>query len=365
MTSKFRKLLKNPGFFFRDYFNKRYPIINCELKITEDEETAIFHTENLIHKIESQFALNYDVDIVYTWVNDKDTEWQEKKNSFLPKVHIDNVALNDARFEDHNELYYSVLSVKKNLPWVRNIYIVSDNQKPIWLNEFKHVFLIDHKDIIDHNFLPTFNSHVIEAHLHKIPNLSENFIYFNDDVMVAKPLSRLHFFRNNGLSSLFLSNKSLREMQNKGVETPTLRASFNSKKILLDRFDCDIDYPLVHTYIPLKKSIFEKVYSENLNRIHEFLPNKFRKDNDLNLASFFVPWFMYWEGKSVISTEICYYFNIRSPYAMTQYKKLLNLKGKELCPHSFCVNDFKSSCNDVKNFDENLNKFLTQYFTNV
>lgn len=52
---------------------------------------------------------------------------------------------------------------------------------------------MDHREIIDHDYLPTFNSHVIEANLHKIPNLSEHFIYFNDDVFVAKPLQKAIF----------------------------------------------------------------------------------------------------------------------------------------------------------------------------
>ena len=52
---------------------------------------------------------------------------------------------------------------------------------------------MDHREIIEQEYLPTFNSHVIEANLHKIPNLSEHFIYFNDDVFVAKLYRRAIF----------------------------------------------------------------------------------------------------------------------------------------------------------------------------
>ena len=34
--------------------------------------------------------------------------------------------------------------------------------------------------------LPTFSSPAIEAHLHRIPGLSDKFIYLNDDVMFGK-----------------------------------------------------------------------------------------------------------------------------------------------------------------------------------
>ncbi len=34
--------------------------------------------------------------------------------------------------------------------------------------------------------LPTFSSPSIEAHLHRIPGLSDKFLYLNDDVMFGK-----------------------------------------------------------------------------------------------------------------------------------------------------------------------------------
>ena len=42
--------------------------------------------------------------------------------------------------------------------------------------------IIDHVQIFPNaSHLPTFNSRAIESHLHRIPGLSENFLYFNDD----------------------------------------------------------------------------------------------------------------------------------------------------------------------------------------
>ena len=34
--------------------------------------------------------------------------------------------------------------------------------------------------------LPTFSSPAIESHLHRIPGLSDKFIYLNDDVMFGR-----------------------------------------------------------------------------------------------------------------------------------------------------------------------------------
>lgn len=365
MKRKFKKLIKNPEIFFRDFLIKRYPVINCEQKFTESEEAAVAIVEHKLHEIESKITLQneFPVDIVYTWVNDQDSEWQKKKLKF-ENINLACENSNDsARFANHNELYYSVLSVKKYMPWVRKIFIVTDNQKPGWLFEDEKIEIIDHSEIVDNQFLPTFNSHVIEANLYKIKGLAEHFIYFNDDVFVAKPLKKEHFFRKNGIASIFASEKSLQEMENKGVKTATLLASKNCNDILNKNYSISIDLPLSHTYVPLKKSTFKSCFERYEKEFFDFLNNKFRGKNDLNLATFLVPWSMYLEGQSVITPEICYYFNIRSNNALAQYRKILQAKKEGKVPHSFCANDFTANSKDI-NFDasKNLNCFLDSFF---
>lgn len=362
-VKKINKFLKNPGIFFRDFLINRYPVINCEQRFTESEEEAVYLVQQHLYELEKKITVqNFDVDIVYTWVNDKDEEWLNKKKQFSNHDVACSGSADKARFENHNELYYSVLSVKNFLPWVRNIYIVTDNQRPDWLGNEENIFIIDHHDIIDDQYLPTFNSHVIEANLHKIPGLAEKFIYFNDDVMVAKSLEKEHFFRKNGTASIFASKKSLQDMVQRGVKTATLIASENSNKILIKNHGISIDNPLVHTYVPLNKSSFEKCWEDNLLCIQSFLSNKYRSENDLNMATFLVPWSMYIQGESVITSEICYYFNIRSPHANMQYKKLLELRVKNQSPHSICVNDFKSG-NQETDYQIHLENFLIKYFS--
>lgn len=367
MKNKIVKLIKNPGYFFRDFFIKKYPIINCEQKYIENQEVAVQVMEEQLWKIETsiEFSENKEVDAVFTWVNARDDQWLHKKNSYLKnaKLGCENSA-DDARFEDHNELYYSVNAVKKYLPWIRKIYIVTDNQKPDWLSDSDdQIIIVDHTEIIDSKFLPTFNSHVIEANLHKIKNLSENFIYFNDDVFVAKYLDKEHFFRKNGIASFFLSMKNLETMKEKGVFTATLKASLNSRNILMKNTGIDPKQTLVHSYVPLKKSIFKEVWGQHESRISEFLSNKFRGENDLNLATFLVPWLMYIHGQSVITSEICYYFNIRSNHALQQYKKLINMRSNTILAHSFCANDFstlgKQNSRDV---GQDLIQMLSKYY---
>lgn len=55
-------------------------------------------------------------------------------------------------------------------------------QKPERLNEnHPKLVLMNHKDYIPSDYLPTFNSQTIKLNLHRIPDLSEKFVLFIDD----------------------------------------------------------------------------------------------------------------------------------------------------------------------------------------
>ena len=122
------------------------------------------------------------IDIVFTYVNGLDSAWLENK-----KIHQEtdskNKHFNSAiRYVGINEIYYSVKNVIKFMPWVNNIFIITDNQvPPLGEDILKRVKIIDHTEIIPAKLLPVFFSDVIESFVHNIPGLSEIFIYSNDD----------------------------------------------------------------------------------------------------------------------------------------------------------------------------------------
>ncbi|XP_048726912.2 N-acetylglucosamine-1-phosphotransferase subunits alpha/beta-like isoform X2 [Ostrea edulis] len=96
--------------------------------------------------------------------------------------------ISSSRFEDNDELRYSLRSVEKYAPWVRHVFIVTNGQIPHWLDlENPRVTIVTHEDIFPNkSHLPTFSSPAIEANIHRIPGLSKKFIYMNDDVMFGK-----------------------------------------------------------------------------------------------------------------------------------------------------------------------------------
>jgi len=134
------------------------------------------------------------IDIVLPWVDNTDSGWQD---SF--QKHRDNKGDNSAsRFRDWNLLKYWFRSVEKYAPWFGQIHFITSGELPGWLNiEHPQLNWIKHQDYIPSQYLPTFSSHTIELNLHHIKELSDKFVYFNDDCFLTKPVEQSRFFKND------------------------------------------------------------------------------------------------------------------------------------------------------------------------
>ena len=139
------------------------------------------------------------IDAVITWVDGADPKHKEKiaRYSKTPKF----VATKefDKRFTNVEEVKYVVHSILKYAPFVRKIFIVTDEQTPAFLlnnDKYSSVELVDHKTIFkgQEDCLPVFNSRSIETKLYAIPDLAEHFIYFNDDMFLLNPTTAEDFF---------------------------------------------------------------------------------------------------------------------------------------------------------------------------
>ena len=138
---------------------------------------------------------NLKIDLVYCWCDIKDKNFRETKNKLANELNIEPDSNNFCRFIDNSELKYSLRSVEKNIPWINKIYIVTNQQIPNWLNtNHKKIKIIDHTLIIPEHARPNFNSNAIEHCIVNIPNLSEFFLYANDDCFFLKEVSPQFFF---------------------------------------------------------------------------------------------------------------------------------------------------------------------------
>lgn len=145
--------------------------------------------------------LDFPVDIVYLWCNSNDKQWRARKNEELKKYNkpLDNDATNECRFINNDELIYSLRSLEKYASWINNIFIVTDNQIPEQIDtDNPKIHIIDHTQILPKEALPTFNASAIETALHNISNLSEHFLFANDDMFFGRPVSKNFFFNEDG-----------------------------------------------------------------------------------------------------------------------------------------------------------------------
>lgn len=137
------------------------------------------------------------IDFVVTWVDMDDPEWKKEFLRWSGRGEQEANGVSDARFRDYGFLRYWFRGIEKFAPWVRKIHFVTSGQVPDWLDTSNpRLNLVSHKDFIPEEFLPTFNSVVIERYMHRIPGLSEKFVYFNDDFYIIRPVSPERFFRN-------------------------------------------------------------------------------------------------------------------------------------------------------------------------
>jgi UDP-N-acetylglucosamine-lysosomal-enzyme len=115
--------------------------------------------------------------------------------------------LSASRFEDNEELRYSLRSVERHAPWIRHVFIVTNGQIPSWLNlDYERVTVVTHAEIFPNaSHLPTFSSPAIESHLHRIPGLSDRFIYMNDDVMFGRDVWPDDFISPSGRQKIYLT----------------------------------------------------------------------------------------------------------------------------------------------------------------
>lgn len=138
--------------------------------------------------------MSQGIDFVITWVDGNDPEWRAEKAKYSPNKDADD---KDIRYRDMELLKYWFRGVEKYAPWVRKIHFVTWGHVPEWLNvNHPKLHIVRHEDYIPGNYLPVFNSNVLEIYMHKIADLSENFVYFNDDCFLINEVSETHFFKD-------------------------------------------------------------------------------------------------------------------------------------------------------------------------
>lgn len=216
------------------------------------------------------------IDLVYLWVNNNDSEWVKKRGKYdVSGTNKDAVSI--CRFYNNDELKYSLRSVSQNLSWINNIYIITDNQVPDWLNTSNNrINIVNHSDIIPSDYLPLFNSCAIESRIPYIEELSEFFIYANDDMFFWKPIKPDFFF--NEEKPIYIAGKRIVKKEYKHLYGYTVARMY---KLVKTRYGVDIPFFPHHNADPYRKSLFLTCIKEFQEDFDKTLSNRFRAMSDV------------------------------------------------------------------------------------
>ena len=235
----------------------------------------------------------FDIDLVYLWCDDNDEKWAAKRNAFLGA--ISNVETNcKGRWANNDELKYSLRSVEKYAPWIRRVFIVTDNQIPDWLDVSNpKIQIVDHKEILPEEALPCYNTCVIDYFLYKIPELAEHFLFANDDTFFNTYLEPGFFFKKDGYPIVRLERKFWGKLSYlwkkiKKRQLGTYRQTIlNSAKLVehkFGKFYSGLPHHNIDSY--LRNDFQHAAEQEFNNEISPTIKNHIRNNNDFNRIVF-------------------------------------------------------------------------------
>ena len=306
------------------------------------------------------FDVTGPIDVVYTWVDGEDPEWNAQRLAALgvPEEQRTAAATHAARFRSHDELRYSLRSLEMFAPWVRRVHIVTAGQVPEWLDvDHPRLRLVDHREMFsDPSALPVFNSHAIESQLHHIPGLAERYLYMNDDVFFGRPVAPDLFFHGNGLAKFFMSSALMDAHDHKPDDSPVTSAAKNNRALIGERFGRRVTHQFQHTPHPQLRSVLEQMEQEHPDVFARVAASPFRHPDDLSISSALHHYYAYALGRAVPGRLGYLYLDLAHPRAGARLRRLLRDREFDV----FCLNDSPAVGEEGRG--ELLGEFLERYF---
>ena len=247
------------------------------------------------------------IDLVLPWVDGNDPAWRAEKDKY-----DENKMVSDVRYESWDNLQYVFRGIEKYMPWIHKVFFITWGHLPAWLNtSYNKLVVVKHEDYIPKEFLPTFNSNVIEMNYFRIAELSENFILFNDDLFPTRPIPEEYYFINDLPCEEAVETHFILKAD-KGMDLQMNYACVNNMVLLNRNFDKQevirknpekwfhpvygermqqnvnlsfwrnfesFVYP--HEAMPMKKSVLREIWEREPEALRRASFNKFRAYSDV------------------------------------------------------------------------------------
>lgn len=302
------------------------------------------------------------IDIVVPFYNDKDEKWRNVLRKYLSDEKTeDRQATGDERYRDADCFQYWFRCVEQNCPWVNKIFLIvaCESQLPKWLNrDNPKLRIVCHEEYIPKELLPTFNTLTIEFFISLIKDLSDNYIYCNDDYYFLNPTNKELLFVNDlpvykshkvpiekfGEDYLNASDGTFYQVLNNGMDLQL--------KISGDKAHW---YALDHIPVPHKKEFEKEIIRKYYYTFIE--ANKHSRFRNRNMYSNHVFVCLYKDLKPY------YVFDYMDSYYVTM-RKDINFDDHAHCK-MICFNDTEQlNSEDFKNVKERMIKFFEDRFPN-
>lgn len=255
--------------------------------------------------------MNYEIDFVILWLDASDPVWIKEYNKYSKTP----VNINNVRYRNNELFKYVFRSFESFAPWVRKIHFVTFGHTPNWLNiSHEKLNIVKHEDFIPLEYLPTFSANPIEINLHRIKGLSENFVFFNDDMYLLRKLDKEFFFKNglpcdhaildsfvptydiisnivyndmNVINKYFTMNNLKTKKKNWINKKYGKHMLKNGLYMYLNRISAFEENHLPHSF---KKSVLENLWNKEYQLLDQTSSCRFRSAEDVN------QWlFRYWQ----------------------------------------------------------------------
>lgn len=321
------------------------------------------------------------IDFVITWVDGNDPTWREERNRYAG-IEDGKDGYNQYRYRDWDTLRYWFRGIEQFAPWVNKIFFITCGHLPKWLNTSNpKLQIVKHSEFIPAEYLPTFNSNVIEFYLHHIKELSEQFVYFNDDFYLINDVAPERFFKKGlpcdigamtfnlhsgmfGASVLlaktlvnehFNKTEVVRENPSKWFNLNYIKASLINLICLLIRRDEFVGFANPHLPQGFLKKTFEDAWMNCKEDLIRTSRNRFRNYGDVAF------WLMrYWQLASNS-------FSPTNPFNDGQYYLVNDRNVSEIAEcirrqkkKMICLNDSE----DISSF-ENAKNIIIEAFSKI
>ena len=304
--------------------------------------------------------VTFDIDMVFSWVEGSDPEFRARRAAQMSQYVVGEGDEAEARIRQIDELKYALRSVNMFAPWVRRIFIATDSVPPAWLAEHPKITIVRAEEhFSDQAALPTYSSHAVESQLHNIAELSEHFLYSNDDMFFGRPLKASMFFSPGGVTKFIEAKTRIGLGANDPTRSGFENAARVNRQLIFERFGQVITRHLEHTAVPLRKSVLREMEREFPDDFARTQASQFRSSTDISVTNSFYHYYALMTGRAVQQEKAkVLYVNTTTREGLDLLPVLRKKRGYDF----FCLND--SSFPEVSAAEraDRVTGFLERYF---